>query len=299
VRRFFVKALLLVTTGVKGARASPIPSFVSVLTISIALVLVGAFGLLVRNMEQILDDFGEDLRVTAFLEKALPLAEQEAVAERVRSVEGVASVTLVSEAEALERFRRSVGGADLLEGLEENPLPASLDIALLPASRSAEGLAIVEGALDGLPGVAELAFGQEWMEGYARATTLVRSAAIALGLVLSGAALLIVANTIRLGVYARRDELEILGLVGAGPVFVRVPFLVEGTLQGLAGGALAVLLLYGAFQVWVPQVEYGLALFLGNAHPEFFGATGVGRVVLGGAGLGLLGSSAALVGWRS
>ena len=237
--------------------------------------------------------------MTAFLEEELTETEQREVAQKVASVEGVASVTLVSEAEALERFRESVGGAELLEGLEENPLPASLDISLLEASRTPEGLAIVESALDGPAGGCRTRF-RPRVDGRlcAAPTALVRSAAIALALVLSGAALLIVANTIRLAVYARRDELEILGLVGAGPVFVRVPFLVEGTLQGLAGGALAVLLLWGAFQVLVPQVEYGLALFLGSARPEFFGAAGVGRVVLGGAGLGLLGSSAALVGWR-
>jgi cell division transport system permease protein len=100
-------------------------------------------------------------------------------------------------------------------------------------------------------------------------------------------------------VYARVDELDILALVGASRTFVRAPFLMEGTLQGAIGGLLALLMLWLAFQLAVPQLEYGLAFFLGSTEARFFDAGEIARLLMGGAALGLCGSAAALVGWRS
>jgi cell division transport system permease protein len=298
VRRAGIILLVLAQSALRGLAASRVTSTVAVLTIAIALLLVGAFALVVGNMHGLLEHFGEELQVTAFLEPKLPEDAQRSLAQRVATIEGVERVDWITKQEAWERFSKSLGGSSLLEGLDENPLPASLEIRLLSGHRTPEGLAILEESLDGLAGVDELSHGQEWVEGYARAAALVRSAAIGLGGVLGVAALLIVANTIRLALYAREDELEILSLVGASRTFVRVPFLLEGTIQGALGGLLAVALLYVAFQLLVPQLRYGLELILGNTEPRFFGGPGVVRLVISGAALGMLGSITALVGWR-
>jgi cell division transport system permease protein len=298
VRRAGVILFVLGQSALRGIAASRVTSSVAVLTIAIALLLVGAFALVVGNMQGLLASFGEDLQVTAYLDPGLPEEDQRSLAQRAATIEGVERVEWVTKQEAWERFGKSLGGASLLEGLDENPLPASLEIHLLPGQRTPAGLAILEEALDGLEGVDELARGQEWVEGYARAAALVRSAAIGLGGVLGIAALLIVANTIRLALYSRKDELEILSLVGASRTFVRIPFILEGTLQGALGGILAVVLLYVAFQLLVPQLRYGLELILGNTEPRFFGGPGVFRLIVSGAVLGMLGSVTALVGWR-
>ena len=150
-----------------------------------------------------------------------------------------------------------------------------------------------------LPGIDELAHGQDWVEGYARVAALVRAAAVGIGVVLGLAALLIVANTIRLAVYAREDELEILALVGAGRAFVRIPFLIEGTVQGAIGGLAALGILYLGFRLVLPELEYGLEIFVGNAPPRFFVASEVAALVSGGSLLGMFGSFAAVTGWRA
>jgi cell division transport system permease protein len=287
-------------TAVRGLRASPVTTAVSASTIAVCLVLIGAFSLLVGNMQDLLDRFGEEVRLTAYVDDALDEAGRRALAERVETVEGVAAVELVSKEQALERFRAGIGGAaGLLDALEENPLPASLEVTLAEAQRTPEGLRRVAEALDGLPGVRELAFGQEWVEGYAGVVRLVRSAAAAVGGVLALAALLIVANTIRLAVYARSDELDILSLVGASRPFVATPFLIEGLLIGVAGGLVAVVVLWGVWRFALPALEAGLSLVLGFSRPEFFGAAGIAVLVAAGAGLGLVGSALAMVrGWR-
>jgi cell division transport system permease protein len=298
VKRILVILAILLRSALRGLQGSSVTSAIAVTTIAVALVLVGAFALLVGNMQGLLDRFGRDLRITAYLEEGLSPTDQRELATRVSTVEGVEGVELVTKDEALERFRNRRGGAALLEGLEGNPLPSSLDITLLSEHRTTEGLAILESALDGLPGIEEVAHGQEWIESYARVASLVRTSGFVLGGVLSLATLLIVANTIRLGVYAREDELDILDLVGASRTFVRVPFLLEGTLQGALGGLMALILLWVSFHLIVPQLQYGLDFVLGDTTPRFFDATEMIRLLIGGAGLGLMGSGAALMGWR-
>jgi cell division transport system permease protein len=290
------QAARAVGSALRGLRASPLTSAIATGTIALCLLLAGSFALLLVNMERVLSRFGEQVRVSAYLSDALPEAEQEALALRVRRLPGVESVAWVSKQAALERFRASpFGRASLLDGLDENPLPASLEIVLAPAERNRAGLDALVARLEGLPGVEELGYGHEWVEGYARAVALVRGVALALGAVLALATLLIVSNTIRLSVHARRDEIEILSLVGAGRAFVATPFLLEGLLQGGTGGLLALAGLALGFHALTGSFGSGLELLLGSAEPLFFGAgQAVGLVALGAA-LGALGSAAAVL----
>ena len=289
---------LLFRTAVRGLRASAVTSMAAIATIAVTLMLVGSFVLLVGNMRGMLERFGVELQVTAYLDDAISMDAARGIASRVATVEGVHRVSLVTPEEALARFRETSGAEALLEGLDSNPLPASLEISLISESRTPRGVALVEQALEGLPGIAELAKGQEWVDGYTRASALVRFIALGLGAVLAVSALMIVANTIRLALYSRDDELEILSLVGASRTFIRVPFLLEGTIQGLAGGLLAVLLMFCAFEVFTEQIQFGLSFFLGNAKPRFLEWGESFALVVGGGALGMLGSVAALFGWR-
>jgi len=277
-----------------------VTSGIAVVTIGVTLVLAGGFALLLRNMEELLDHFGDDLRVTAYLESEVSGEALRALKDRVLAIPGVEDVESLSQDEALERFRASVGsGSALLDGLDINPLPASLEISLSDDRRSAEGMEAVANVIEGLAGVESLSSGRDWVEGYLRAVALVRSVGVGLGIILALATLLIVSNTIRLGIFARRDELEILSLVGASRPFVQMPFLLEGVIQGAVGGAIALGLLYALFRFALPGFEFGLELLVGTA-PRFFSSGEALILVAGGAGLGLFGSAAALSGgWRS
>ena len=299
MRRLLVVGCILGRAAWRGFRGSGMTAWVSVVTISVALFLVGAFYLVVVNMDGLLERFGQDLTVTAYLEDDLTPEEMGALAKTILSIEVVEHVAVIDKDQALERFRGMTGGAVLLEGIPENPLPASLEMRLRSENRSLEGFSILETAMVDLPGIAELRHGREWIDGYARVASLIRVSGYAVGVVLSLATLLIVANTIQLGIYARRDELDILELVGASRTFLRTPFLLEGTIQGMLGGLLAAGLLWLSFLVLLPSLQYGLAFLLGQTEARFFGLAEISRLVLGGALLGLVGSVAALVDRRS
>jgi cell division transport system permease protein len=289
------RGLYFARTSLRGIAATPGTAIVATATITVALVLVGAFGLVVLNMQELLARVGDAVQVTAFLTDGLPDADRTALVARVGAIEGVAGARLVSETEALERFRGGVGqGFALLEGLGSNPLPASIELTLDGAYRTSADLARIAGVVASLPGVADITSGADWVEGYVRALALVRGLAIGLGVILVLATTLIVSNTIRLAVLSRRDELEILALVGASRAFVNTPFLIEGLLQGAAAGLFAWALLYALFRLVLPGFESGLELVLGGIAPRFFDAAESAWLCGGGAGLGLLGSAIAV-----
>jgi len=289
-------AIRAAQSALRGLRASPITSAIATGTIALCLLLAGAFTLLLVNMERVLSHFGQEVRVSAYLSDALAPEAQQALAARVQQIPGVENVAWVSKQAALERFRASpFGRASLLDGLDENPLPASLEIVLVAERRNRAGVEALVHALEGLPGIEELGYGHEWVEGYARAVALVRGVALAIGAVLALATLLIVSNTIRLSVHARRDEIEILGLVGAGRAFVATPFLLEGLLEGACGGLLALAGLALGFHALTGGFGGGLELLLGNAEPVFFAGGQAAALVGVGAALGALGSAAAVL----
>ncbi len=294
------RMIYFVHTAFRGLWASRGTTGVAVLTIGVMLVLVGAFLLLVYNMEELINEFGDELRITAYLESDLSPDARRDLAVRVAALAGVAEVSRVSPEQALERFRASVGsGVRLLEGLDANPLPASLEIVLSPDKRSADGLAAVSISIQELAGIDDLSSGRDWVEGYLHAISMVRTIGTGLGLILALATLLIVANTIRLGIISRSDELEILSLVGASRGFIRTPFLLEGLLQGGAGGVIALAILFAIFELALPGLESGLEMIVGST-PRFFSTIESAMVVGGGAALGLIGSAGAITaGFRS
>lgn len=289
------RALYFLREAVSGLRSSPVTSAVAVGTIATTLLVTSVFGLVLKQMAGLLEHVGADLTVTAYLEQSLDDRATRDLATRVSSVESVSSVEVVTRDEALRRFESAAGDrSGLLDGLVENPLPASLEIALVPEARTREGIARLAAALDGLPGIAEVGHGEEWIGTYGRLFSALRWVAVGLGVVLSLAAFLIVANTIRLAVYARRDEVEILALVGASRSFIATPFLLEGVLQGTAGALLSVALLWVFFRAARVLLTGSLAVLIGHAEPVFFSAAEVGGVLLLGATLGLVGSLSAM-----
>jgi cell division transport system permease protein len=289
------RAQYFLRSALGGLRASPVTSVVSVVTIAMALLLIGVFLLLLENMDHVLDRFGDSLVVTVYLENDVSAAEVESFRTRFASIEDVVGTVFISKEEALNRFRNRVGDqGGLLDGLDENPLPASFELSLEQESSSIESMALVAQSIDGIPGVDEVSYAQEWVRGYESFLSLARVIGLALGGVLAFAALLIVANTIQLTIYARRDELDILALVGASRTFAGVPFLLEGLLQGVAGGISAVALLYVLYELLLPYTVAGWSFLLGNVPPQFLSDAGTLLIVAVAAGLGLLGSAVAL-----
>lgn len=218
---------------------APLPSLVAMLTIALALFLGSAFLAGLEAARALLRSWGAEASVTIYLDAQATDVQARTLGEQLRRDDPDLEVRYVDRAEALARLRADLGDlASTLDGLTHNPLPPTLELRLLKPLSVPE-LRAFAAKLERLPGVVDVDYGREWLDRLEALGRALRAAgAGALALVL-GAAILVVANTIRLAVYARRDEIEIMKLVGATDGYVRLPFLLEGALQGMMGALLA------------------------------------------------------------
>jgi cell division transport system permease protein len=236
--RYFVGRAFL------NIRQNPFISAVTVITIALALLILSLFLLVLVNLEDAAQEWGRQVQVNVYLDKEPSPQELNELKTRILALPAAEAVRYISKSEALKRFRLRLKGQEtLLEGVSADVLPASLEISLKRRSRTSEGVEEFVGKLKGIQGVGEVQYGEEWVR---RLSTFVQFTRLIVTLIagfLLIAVLFIVSNTIKLTIYARRDELELLSLVGATRLFIKAPFLIEGMVQGFAGAIVALFLL--------------------------------------------------------
>jgi len=221
-------------------RHSPGPNLLATATLAAVLFVAAVNLLALENVSAQVGRWKRDLRVSVYLaDDADPAAAGELHA-RLAALPGVARVEPIDKDEALRRFRVSFPElADVPDDLGGNPLPASLEVILEPGEGGQAAAAQIAATARASPVVDEVRFDQAFLDRLDALLGIARWGGGALGIVVLTAVGLVVAGVLRLTVYARRDEIEIMRLVGASPLFVRGPFLVAGLVQGWAGGLLA------------------------------------------------------------
>lgn len=265
-------------------------TMVTVAVITVSMLLFSSFLLVYHNLQASLESWGHDVQVTAYLQDSVLEAEARVLAEDLAKRPEVKNVSYVSKDQAIESFRSSLEGVSgLLDDLGTNPLPASLEIQL---KESVQGTDKIEAFVQQIrrPEFEDIDWSQEWVEKFYGFLDLMRYSGLMLGGLLAAASIFIISQTIRLGFFARRDEFEILELVGADALFIRVPFVIEGFLQGLTGALLAELLLYGAWRLIAQQIDVTLQLNVGANAFKFLPELDLLLIGLAGMGLGILGS---------
>lgn len=266
-------------------RRAPVLTGLSAMMVALALFVVGLFGLVAHNLRVALATVEQRVEVVAYLRDGTPSAAVEEARRQLEALDAVEEVRYVSKDEALRIARTDLPEiAEISSDLEVNPFPASLEVRLASGSRSNETVRSVADDVAVLPFVEDVRYGREWVE---RLFTIRRIGAVTAG-ILGGAfalvATLIIGTAIRIAIFARRDEIEIMRLVGATHGFIRRPFLVEGALTGLVGGLLAVGMTWISYWTvdrylfeieWIPA-EWLLAGIAGGAA---FGAIASGLAV--------------------
>jgi cell division transport system permease protein len=200
----------------------------------------------------------------------------------------------VSKAQALTRFRREFSElAPLTESFDDNPFPASLEVRVRPdAERDGRADALVR-RVAALPGVADVRYDRDLLVKVAAGLRTLRGAGLALALLMALAAGVTVAAVVRLGLHARRDEIEIMELVGSPRSFIRGPFIAEGFLQGGVGALIALALLWAGFVAGRAWWGSELLTFFNGASMEFLPLRFCAYLVLGGMLVGSGGGFAA------
>lgn len=258
-------------------------------TIAIAVFVLGCVLLAAQNLEHLADEWRRAAELSVFLADDVADDDRRAIEDLLAPGAVVASHEFVSKADALARFTQMFGDlAPTAGALDSNPLPASFEVRL----RADAAPGAVEGLADRLRqarGVSDVRYDREWLDRLVAAVTLVRR----LGLVLSGiltlAAAFTVANVVRLALYGRRDELDIMQLVGAPSAYIRGPFVAEGVLQGGAGGLVALAALAVAFLAVRARYLAPLAATLNLTGIQFLSVGTSLVLLLGGMAVGCLG----------
>jgi cell division transport system permease protein len=265
----------------------------SIGTIAVSLFVLGAFLTVASNLNQVVDRWTEKVRVTFFLTDGLEPHIREGLVARLRDDPAVESLEMVSREQALERFRTLFRDLRTLpDDLGENPFPASIEVALRSGRQSPDEVRRLVDAFGKAAGVQEVQYDLLWIERLATAARLVRGVGALLGGILVLAGVFTISNVIRLTVYARQDELDIMRLVGATPGYVKGPFVMEGMLQGGLGGLVSVGLLWLTFRVLATEAVAASDL-MGRAVVLLPRRLSV-LLVAGGMAVGIVGSLVSL-----
>jgi cell division transport system permease protein len=231
-------------------RRAPLLTGLSGAMIALSLFVVGLFGIVAHNIRLVLQQVEERVEVVAYLRDDATPDVVELITSEVSSFPEVAAVEYVSKEQALANARVELEEFRTIFGeLDVNPLPASLEVHLNPGTRSADVVRSIAQRIGSYEAVEETRFGQEWID---KIFVLRRVAAVATA-VLGGAfavvSILIIGTAVRMAIFARRDEIRIMQLVGATDGFVHRPFVLEGMITGLIGAAIALPALYLVYQM--------------------------------------------------
>jgi cell division transport system permease protein len=261
---------------------------VSIGTIAVSLFVLGAFLTVASALSGMVTRWTEKVQVIVYLEEATPDRVRESLENRLRADPAVATLELVTREQALARFRGMFRDlSSLPEDLGENPFPASLEVSLRPGFQTPADVERLAKAFSGVPGVREIQYDLLWIERLSTGVRLVRLVGAFLGGILVLAAVFTISNVIRLTIYAREDELDIMRLVGATRAYVKGPFVTEGVIQGGLGGLVASALLWAAL-AWLAR-----DLMASDLLPRATASLSPGiavLLVLGGMAVGLAGS---------
>jgi len=284
----------VVARGMRGMAQAPAVQLLAVGTIAVCMLLLGAVMLVWINAQGMVQAWGLDVPVTVYLVDDADPERVDFVVKRLETLPEIASVRQVSPLQAMERLAAGLGeDGELLEGLDASILPTTLELNLATGTDPDFGHALAE-RLGSLPAVDEVAVAGAWAGRAHDLLQTIGDMALAAGLIVSFACMAIVWSTIRLGVYARRAEIQILRLVGGTRRFVHGSFVFEGMVQGCIGTVLALGILWLGFDAVHPFLERGLSMVFAAGALRFLSPLEVGVGIAFGAGLGLLGARAAV-----
>jgi cell division transport system permease protein len=231
------------------------------------------------------------MRITAYLSDSLSTNEIKKLQDDLLGLTEVEEVTYRSKEEALKSLAEKLKDKqNLLQGLPRNPLPASLEIRLKPAYQHSAGVHHLVTKLRNFSQITDLQYGVQWIEKLSAFLILFQVLSWSLGGLLAITTIFTISNTMRLKIFARRDEIAIMRFVGATGLFIRAPFYLEGLLQGLGGASLAMLILFLIFRAFLKTIYEPLQSLLGHFPLFFLNGEQIGAVVVAGLILGFLGT---------
>ena len=267
------------------------PNLITIGIIVISMLIFSTFSLLAFNLANFLKIWEDKIEILAYLKQGTPSSEVEPLLKKTRLLEGVEVVRYVSPFDAMTFMETKLGEQkNLLGGIQPTVLPPSFEIQLIKDYRNSTKIKEVVSQLKKIPQFEEIQYGQEWVETFSVLVHILRLTQWILGGLLLIAIVFITSNTLQLTISSRREEIEVMHWVGASPSFIRVPFYVEGLIQGLLGGVLAILFLFLLHQGFLLYIPPSMQAWLARIPVLFLPPETIVWILLGGMVLGFFGS---------
>ncbi|MBI4562071.1 MAG: hypothetical protein HY724_08490 [Candidatus Rokubacteria bacterium] len=257
----------------------------AVFLIGLSLTALGCFWVLSLNLGRAVAQWRDRLRVVAYLREEPAPGGVAGLLRRIEALGGVQRVRYVDKQEALATLKRELGPqADVVGYLPANPLPASVEVTPAPEAATPEGARALIQRLSEFPEIEEVQGGTEWVERLAQWQRLLGGIGLGVGGLIALAAILTVTTATTLVLHVRREEMEIMRLVGATEAVIRLPLPLQGLVQGLLGAGMALGAVWLAYMLTLPRLEPLLSLTLGLPRVSFLSQTEA-ALMLGGGGL--------------
>lgn len=288
----------LLREALTSLRANRTSTLVGILTTGFTITSFGIFLLLYLNVQKVVGTLQDHIQLIVYLTDDFSSVEKAQLERWLKQDPSVENLSFVSKKQALEDFHHQFPGESfLLDGIGGNPLPASFVATISPNSNSATVVSNLATQVQGLSGVERVRYSREWVERLTLFVSYLELGAVIIGLILCLASVTIISNTIRLAFYVRREEIEILRLIGATGTFIAIPYVIEGAILGTVGGGLSVGLLRGMFEVFQQKID-GLSLIGGLPSVlEFFPVQTSLTLVFAGMVLGCTASILSVYTW--
>ena len=273
----FLSTLLIQTS--RNLQKTWPSQFMTLLTVSLSVLIFSFFFLIYINIIKAGESFGDDLRLTIYLEEEPVVEMQVELVRKISNFSPVEEIRFTSREEAFDKLAAQLGdNVDVLDDLDPSFLPPSIEVLPKKDLSSLTQIKRFSEYLSTLPGAIKVQYGQDWVERFNYFTKLLRIIVVLSGILLILTTTFMVAYTIRLAVLARQAELEILRLLGATNSYIRTPFLIEGFLQGVFGSSLGLVALYFLFQ-WL-EMHFTGPGFLQIVDFTFFSPIIIGIIIL-------------------
>ncbi len=255
---------LFVKRALKDIVENGFVSSITMVIIGLIILIVSTFLLFLDNTDRAIRDWKRGIRIMAYLQPGTTAEDFSEIEKTIRKLKMVNKVRFISKDEAFAVLKKQLNRQDsLLDNLSENPLPDAFEIQIISNSPGKgpdlEEIEIVALKIESISGVQQVEYGQKWIGRFSAVLDLFRLVGFAMAGLFVMAGVFIIANTIRLVLYTRQDELEIMRLVGASQWFIKTPFYIQGIIQGGLGALAGVLVLYFGYQYLTASDQQGLS----------------------------------------
>ncbi len=282
MRRYYQRAI-------KDIMENRFLTVITIITIALSILIASSFALFFINAGGVLNQWQKGMRMMVYLKPDTSEAARLDTQFKLSSIAGVQEPKFISKDEAMALMKEQMAHhSSLLENLKRNPLPDAYEITIRPDARNSDELAFLAERISALPTVAEVEYGRQWIQRFTNIIDLFSLAGYAIGALFFMATVFIVANTIRLVLYSRRDEIEIMRLVGATDRFIRIPFYLVGMIQGGAGTIIGLGVLFLGYLSLSTHITPGFGG--GVLYLCFFPIPVILLIIIGGAIIGWVGS---------